>query len=151
MPCTPNSHRLLLVTALCLLITSLFAQQKRRPRIDCTRFVFAPACRGVSAKRALDPRAVTLDENVAPSFSDLDDEILRSFLAYNRHKQQEQAAPRPDAPSSLLRLVAQRGLRHRTPHSLHRPVPWSVEQSFLKTGSDGALSWPNSIKSLQED
>ncbi|XP_063231085.1 abdominal ganglion neuropeptide L11-like [Bacillus rossius redtenbacheri] len=40
---------------LALLAALLCSSADARPRVDCTKFVYAPSCRGVAAKRALLP------------------------------------------------------------------------------------------------
>jgi len=46
-----SSHAVLLTGAIVAIILSTRGAEARR-RVDCTKFVFAPVCRGVAAKRA---------------------------------------------------------------------------------------------------
>ncbi|BFZ15886.1 hypothetical protein BsWGS_18925 [Bradybaena similaris] len=80
--CPPGLHGFLLVVLACVLVSASGADHdflyKRRPtRVDCVRYVYAPSCRGVSAKRS--SIQITRINDVIPEPEAVDNAIEKSL------------------------------------------------------------------------
>nr|P0DQY9.1 RecName: Full=Elevenin; Flags: Precursor [Conus ebraeus]UMA82996.1 venom-related protein elevenin [Conus ebraeus] len=73
------SQKALLVLVLSMLLT---ASDSRARRIDCTRFVYAPICRGVAAKRGGDSLSVGAS-------TELDDALTDPFLRSEEPREED--------------------------------------------------------------
>ncbi|XP_041367527.1 elevenin-Vc1-like [Gigantopelta aegis] len=70
----PSIERLTLILGLVLLAMACLVQTRK---IDCSRFVFAPRCRGVAAKRAEQILADTEDNHSSDQDDSLYDQIRK--------------------------------------------------------------------------
>ncbi|XP_059145912.1 abdominal ganglion neuropeptide L11-like, partial [Physella acuta] len=76
--CPINLLKIFIITLVTLEVNG-FILPKRSRSIDCKKYVFAPRCRGVSAKRAI-PQSTNVQPSL-PESSQLDAAVLKSFLS----------------------------------------------------------------------